>query len=133
MIAITPKGERWYTPESERDSDEPTEFQLRDLTHGARVRIFDALRVFVDESSGSITTSAGSRTALAVKAGLIGVRGLVDGSGAPVKFEAGKEGKVSESFLERIPWGVLREIADELLSEAMSTEEVGKSEPSPEE
>ena len=147
MIAISPKGERWYTPESETaavkadkakshaEGHKPymaTAFKIRDLTQGARVRIFDALRVFVDENSSSIGTSMGSRTHLALKACLVGVRGLFDADGAEVPIEMNEEGQVADAFLERLPWAIQREVAAEILAASvMSEDEVEKPEPSP--
>lgn len=132
MIAITPKGEHWYTPRSEQGSTSPTRFKLRDLTHGARVRIFDAIKVFVDENSGSISTSSGMRTHLACKASIIEFDNLLDGDGKAVEIKMVND-QIADESLERIPWNVLREIGDEVIGrDVMTKDERKKPEPSPE-
>lgn len=147
MIALTPKGARWYTPESEKAAViaaraekpprtvTPTEFQIRDLTQAQRIELYDSVRVFVGDGdeSNSVSTGVGTRTQLALATCLVGVKNLQDGAGNNVPFVANPEGGAADEFLERLPWSAQKEIAEEIQAAAMMEEsEVEKSEPSQE-
>jgi len=121
MLAITPRGEWNYIAESDRETDNPTIFKLRDLKQRERMGLFDEGKGF------------GSKAFDIVKTALIGVDNLLDGDGKPVAFKKDASGKADDEFLERIPWQIILEIAGAVVRGGeLEDDEVEKSEPSPE-
>jgi hypothetical protein len=121
MLAITPRGEWNYIAESDRETDNPTVFKLRDLKQRERMTLFDEGKGF------------GSKAFDIVKTSLIGVDNLLDGDGKSVPFKKDASGKADDEFLERIPWQIILEIAGAVVRGGeLEDDEVEKSEPSPE-
>lgn len=136
MIALDPKGTREYVLRADRHlpADQRTVFLLRDLSQRDRVRVLDA-HGFADPESGHILAGVGTRTHLAVKAGLVGTRDdapIRDARGKAVPFERGADGKVADAWLERVPLVALIELGREIMGASQLEEQtVGESVPSP--
>lgn len=121
MLAITPRDKWDYIAESDRESETPTVFHLRDLKQRERMALFDEGKGF------------GSKAFEIVRTALVGVDGLVDAKGKKVQFKKDSNGRVSEEFLERIPWQIILEIAGAVVRGGeLGDDELEKSEPSPE-
>jgi len=117
-MAITVKkklGSSWYTPDSEKESEEPAKFKLKDLN---REQLDDVMNGATILESGNIRLSPmGTRAAL--KAGLEDWEGINDEDG----------GKVKCTFVNHryLPWGLGQDLAAEILTRSMLSEEDEKN------
>lgn len=116
MITVKKKlGTSWYTPESEKDSEQPAKFKLRELN---REQLDDAMNGATILENGAIRLSpAGTRAAL--KAGLEDWEGITDEDGQSLKCSF-----VNHRYL---PWAIGQELAAEILTKSMLSEEDEKN------
>lgn len=122
VIALDPKATWEHIAKVDAESERPTVWILRGLTAGESQKIEDQT-VIVEEHSGgsgkgSIGYKTGTRTLLALRHGLIGVRDFYDAEGNAIEFETERvglrAGLVSDNFLSRIPDSVRTELANEI-------------------
>lgn len=135
MIAITPRGERHFVLQSDRQDhpEEPekwTAFRIRDLSERERVRIADSSKVSYDPMTGSYSEGTGTRVYLLCKLALIGVletHPLRDESGCAIPFQTDKAtGQVSDAWLERLGWQAKVDISNAILYGLTMTEDEKK-------
>jgi len=109
-MAITVKktlGSEWYTPASEKESEEPARFKLKDLN---REQLDDAMNGAMMDDKGSFRLSPqGTRSAL--KNGIEEWEGVEDESGEKLKCTF-----VNHRYL---PWQLGQELAAEIVTKAM--------------
>lgn len=117
-MAITVKkklGSSWYTPDSEKECEEPAKFKLKDLN---REQLDDAMNGATMLDNGSIRLSpSGTRSAL--KAGIEDWEAISDEDG----------GNLKPTFVNHryLPWAIGQELAAEILKRSMLGEEDEKN------
>ena len=119
MLAVTPRSEWTHICEEDKGAEAPTIFKFRDISQRERLELFG------DEGG------FGKKAYAIVKASLVGVEAFPDEDGKDVKFEADRGGQATDSFLSRIPWQIMLELAGVVIKGSeLENEEVEKSEPS---
>jgi len=107
-------GSTWYTPDSEKESEEPAKFKIKQLNGE---QLDDALNGAVMSEGGRLRLSpSGVRAAL--KAGIEDWEGINDG-GDKLKCT-----HVNHRFL---PWSLRQELAGEIINQSMLSEEDEKN------
>ena len=128
MIITRPRGQRPYILEAERElePEDQTVFLLTDLTERDRVGIMDQLRVSAASEGGTASiTGSGTRTYMAVRAGLVGWQNLKDETGADVPFEtvAGNSRKPKDETLALLDWETKVELQGAIMDAAFPDDE----------
>ena len=108
-------GSTWHTPTSEKESEEPAKFKIKQLNGE---QLDDALNSAVMSDGGTLRLSpAGVRAAL--KAGIEDWEGINDEDGTKLKCT-----HVNHRFL---PWSLRQELAGEIINQSMLSEEDSKN------
>ena len=117
-MAITVKknlGSTWYTPDSEKESDEPAKFKLKELN---REQLDDVMNGSTLNAQGNILLSS-QGTKAALKAGIDDWEGVNDENGDKLKCTF-----VNHRYL---PWNLGKELAAEIFTKSMLGEEEEKN------
>ena len=108
----------WYTPESEKDNDNPTRFHLKPLNG---VEMFEVRSKIKFDADGQLVTTADcARTVL--RAGLLGWENFLASAGA-VEFDIANR----DSNIARIPFAMVSELFSELIKRSTLSETVRKN------
>lgn len=108
-------GSSWFTPESEKDEEQPAKFKLKELN---REQLDDAMNGATFTDTGNIRLSPqGTRSAL--KSGLEEWSGITDEEGGDLKCTF-----VNHRYL---PWAIGQELAAEILTKSMMGESETKN------
>jgi len=122
ILALDPAQAFEYVPLSERDKPDAATFTLRPLTTVDRVELSSITAG--EERPGTLS---GALAIAAVRRCLIAWKGVTDAKDAPIPLVRDFSG-VSRACLERLPTGLLFELANECFArEAVTPAEVGKS------
>lgn len=128
-IALDPKSTWDYVLECDRGEERPTVFELKALSVRDEARLEDG-HASVDRVANAIRVSTGTTNLEALRAGLVGVRDFFDADGRPVLFDTDKQGRVSDSFLERLHPDWRQELARAIADRVRLTEADRKNSPS---
>lgn len=121
VIAHNPKAVSPYHLKDD-DGSTPTTWNLRALLEGEMVEMLDNVETY----------GAARQASLAVKMGLVGVEHFLDDDGKAVALERPNGGLVPQSFMDRLNWQWVLELAREVCRlSGLIGDDVEKSEPLP--
>ncbi len=142
-IALDPKSSRRFVTAGDLEPDEKgvvdeaaqTWWKVRDLNERERVDYMNGIAMREGGDGSVELAGTGTRTYIAVKFGLEGYEEshpLKDRQGKVVPFEKDPDGRVADTFLERLDWRDKREIGEDVTRNlTLVGADVEKSEPSP--
>lgn len=107
----------WYTPDSEKNKENPTRFHLKPLNGVEMFEVRSRIRL---EDGQYVTTADCARTVL--RAGLLGWENFCDGAG-PVVFDVADRAR----NVERIPFELVTDLFSAIVNRSTLAETVRKN------